>query len=80
MIQEKLYLLRKKNGLSQRKVAKLLDINYKTYSQKELGHSEFNANEMFKLSQFFNMPIEDIFIPPILQNGVKEKIGGEKHD
>ncbi len=75
MIQEKLYLLRKRNHINQRKMASILDISYKTYSQKELGHSEFTANEMFIISNFFNMPIEDIFIPPILQNGVKDSDG-----
>lgn len=72
-MQDKLILIRKKTGTSQEKMAKLLGINPKTYSYKELGKNEFSMNEMFKIAKYFNMHIEDIFLPSLLQNGVKNK-------
>lgn len=70
-MQEKLILLRKTSGVTQDTLAKLLDINPKTYSAKELGKTEFSMNEMFKIAKYFDKQIEDIFLPRILQNGVK---------
>ena len=72
-MQEKLILIRKKTGTSQEKLAKLLGINPKTYSCKELGKNEFSMNEMFEIAKYFNMHIEDIFLPSLLQNGVKNE-------
>lgn len=69
-MQEKLFLLRKTGGITQEKIAKLLDINPKTYASKEMGKTEFSMNEMFKIAKYFNKSVEDIFLPTILQNGV----------
>lgn len=76
-MQEKLILLRKKIGVTQESLSKLLKINPKTYSAKELGKTEFSMNEMFKISEYFGMPIEDIFLPRILQNGVSIELKEE---
>ena len=73
-MQEKLILLRKKRNVKQEILAKLLDITQKTYSYKELGKSEFTMNEMFKIANYFGLTIEDIFLPSLLQNGVKTKL------
>ena len=70
-MQEKLILLRKKRGITQNDLAKLLNISQKTYSFKELGKTQFTANEMFIISKYFNLELEDIFLPSLLQNGVK---------
>lgn len=70
-MQEKLIMLRKKNGIKQQELAELLDINVKTYNFKEIGRSEFTMNEMFKISIFFSKPVDEIFLPTILQNGVR---------
>ena len=73
-MQEKLILLRKKRNVKQEILAKLLDITQKTYSYKELEKSEFTMNEMFKIANYFGLTIEDIFLPSLLQNGVKTKL------
>lgn len=72
-MQEKLIILRKTNGVSQKEISNYLGITNATYSLKENGKFQFTANEMFMLSSFFKLPIEDIFLPTILQNGVKEQ-------
>lgn len=69
-MQENLILLRKKTKTSQKVLADLLGITEKTYSYKELGKTEFTMNEMFKIVNYFNKPVEEIFLPSILQNGV----------
>ena len=70
-MQSKLIILRKETGVRQAELAKMLEISEKSYSFKELGKTEFKASEMFKIAQYFNKKIDDIFIPCIVQNGVK---------
>ena len=72
-MQTKLMSIRKESGVRQHELAKLLGISDKSYSFKELGKAEFKASEMFTLARYFNKTIEDIFLPYILQNGVKLK-------
>lgn len=62
-MQEKLLVLRKKMGISQRELASYLGISLKSYSMKERGERQFTLDEMFKLRDFFDMRIEDIFSP-----------------
>ena len=70
-MQSKLIVLRKETGTTQHELAGLLGISIRAYSFKETGKTEFKINEMFKIAQYFNKSIEDVFIPHILQNGVK---------
>ena len=77
-MQEKLFLLRKTSGVTQDAIAKMLDINPKTYASKEMGKTEFSMNEMFKIASYFNKHVEDIFLPTILQNGVNNKLEKEE--
>ena len=72
-MQTKLMAIRKESGVRQHELAKLLGITEKSYSFKELGKVEFKASEMFTLAKYFNKTIEDIFIPYIVQNGLKQK-------
>lgn len=74
-MQEKLIMIRKRKGISQKLMASILNISVKAYSYKELGKTEFSMNEMFKISKFFNLDIDDIFLPTIPQNGVKANSG-----
>lgn len=62
-MQEKLLVLRKKMGISQRELASYLGISLKSYSMKERGERQFTLDEMFKLRDFFGLSIEDIFMP-----------------
>lgn len=71
-MQEKLLIMRKKAGLSQLEMAKLIGVAPNTYNHKEKGYKQFKANEMFKIADYFHLKIEDIFLPYELQNGVKK--------
>lgn len=74
-MQDKLILLRKKNGITQEMLADLLGITQKTYSYKELGKTQFTMNEMFKIAKYLNLSVDEIFLPSLLQNGVKNYDG-----
>lgn len=68
-MQEKLLLLRKKENLSIKEMADILGIQSKTYSLKERGLAEFTQDEMFTLSEKFQMKIDQIFLPRGHRNG-----------
>lgn len=70
-MQEKLIILRKKQGVTQKQLAEYLGITEKTYGLKERGEFQFTLEEMFKLRDFFGKRIEDIFLPRSNQNGDK---------
>ena len=61
-VQSNLIGLRKENKISQKKLAKELNINVASYINKELGKSEFKSSEMYKISDYFGKPMEDIFL------------------
>lgn len=62
-MQWNLIRLRKEQGLNQEDIAKILDINISTYRNKETGKSSFRDYEMFLISNYFDKPIEEIFLP-----------------
>ena len=68
-MQDKLILLRKQRGVAQKELSDVLGITPKQFSQKELGKSKFNGDEMFKIADYFNLKIDDIFLPTTHQNG-----------
>lgn len=70
-MQENLLILRKNNNITQEELANKLGISTKTYGYKESGKTEFTMNEMFIIAKFFQKPVEEIFLPSILQNGVE---------
>lgn len=57
----KLKGLRSKLRLKQTDIAKLLNISIQAYSQKEVGKRNFTMEEMKKISEFLNLPVDDIF-------------------
>lgn len=70
-----LYDLRKEQtGLTQKDMAKYLGISTKSYRDKEKGKQEFTQDEMFKLSNFFNKPIDKIFLPRKFQSGTNDLV------
>lgn len=71
-MQGKLILLRKERNINQQELADLLHISLKQYSYKENGKSVFNGDEMFAIAHYFDLPIEDIFLPRIHQFGEKK--------
>lgn len=48
---------------TQKDVAKYLGISVNSYRDKEKGRREFTQDEIFKLSKYFELPIDDIFLP-----------------
>lgn len=69
-MQEKLLIMRKKAGITQQQMADLINVSVTTYHHKEVGMIQFRANEMFKIADYFNLKIEDIFLPYEVQNGL----------
>lgn len=68
-MQEKLILLRKHKNVTQKEMANLLGITTKQFGSKELGKSKFNGDEMFKIADYFNLKVDDIFLPTIHRTG-----------
>ncbi|MFS0815410.1 helix-turn-helix transcriptional regulator [Lysinibacillus sp. 1P01SD] len=60
--QVKLHIYRKKIGMTQKDMAKFLDINVRTYHFKEKGLQEFKGSELYKLAKLFGVTIEELFI------------------
>ena len=73
-MQNKLILLRKEHKITQNELAQLLGITTKQYGSKELGKTKFNGDEMFKIAEYFNLKVDDIFLPTTHRIGeLKEK-------
>ena len=53
--------IRHKNGTRQSELAHLLGMSKANYSKKENGLVKFTVEEAFRISKYFEMPIEQIF-------------------
>lgn len=62
-MQNNLILLRKNNNITQKKLAILLQISEVQYGKKEKGIAEFTQDEMFQIAEYFNLKVDDIFLP-----------------
>lgn len=62
-MQDKLIRLRKGNLITQNSMAKLINVDLRTYQNKERGDTQFKQNEMFAIAKFFNKIIDEIFLP-----------------
>lgn len=69
-MQEKLLLIRKKRNITQKELANYIGISINQYSLKEKGEYTFDCDEMFKIADYLNMNLEDIFIASKHRNGV----------
>ncbi|RDW21010.1 transcriptional regulator [Oceanobacillus arenosus] len=66
--------LRKEKELTQKQMARKMNLNITTYVNKENGKSPFKSDEMFFLRDFFGKPIEEIFLPTnCINNAITEK-------
>ena len=59
---EKLQELRKQKGLTQEELAKALEVSRQTIGSLENGRYNPSIILAFKISKYFNMSIEEIFI------------------
>ena len=62
-MQENLILLRKNNSITQKKLAEILDISEVQYGKKEKGIAAFTQDEMFIISDYFGLKVDNIFLP-----------------
>lgn len=60
--QKELAALRRYFNFSQMRMANLLNIDVRSYINKENGVTQFKMNEMFIISRLFKKPIEEIFL------------------
>ncbi|MFI3887617.1 helix-turn-helix transcriptional regulator [Streptococcus parauberis] len=58
-----LYKIRKEKKINQEEIAKVIHISKNQYSKKERDEAQFTQDEMFELSNFFEKPISEIFLP-----------------
>ncbi len=56
----KLKKLRKENHLTQNDVAKVLNVNQRTYSGYELGLSEPNIQSLIKLAELYHVSLDEL--------------------
>lgn len=54
--------LRKANGIKQEELAEALEVSRQTIGSLENGRYNPSIQLAFKISRYFGMPIEDIFI------------------
>lgn len=54
---------RKSNLETQEDIARLINVDIRTYQNKEYGISQFKQNEMFIIAKHFNCLIDEIFLP-----------------
>ena len=50
--------LRNDRGLTQKQVAKLLNVSQNTYSQYEIGISRFSLDAVVRLAEYYNVSID----------------------
>ena len=60
---ENLRSIRKKRGLTCEQMAKVIDVKTGTYNKKERGDIIFSLPDAKKISDFFGLPVESIFLP-----------------
>jgi len=66
--------MRKERNMNQKDMAKVLGISVDAYGKKERGQFIFNIDEMFRIRNLFNRPLEEIFLPRNFSNReVKER-------
>ncbi|MCI9239821.1 helix-turn-helix domain-containing protein [Oscillibacter sp.] len=50
--------LRNDHGLTQKQIAKLLNVSQNTYSQYEIGVSRFPLDAVVKLAEYYNVSVD----------------------
>lgn len=72
-MQLRLIKARVKNGEVAEDLAPILGISPSSYRSKENGRTEFKLSEMFKLASYYNMKIDDLFIPNFMSHERKKQ-------
>ena len=71
-MQKKLILLMKERDVTNKELANILGISEKQISLKIRGDVDFKSTEMFKIADYFKIPIGDIFLPIMYENGTSD--------
>jgi DNA-binding XRE family transcriptional regulator len=84
-IYNRMPVLRAERGLSRQDLAKALDINYQTVGYLERGEYNPSLELAFRISEFFNLPIEAIFsrkpFKPLSEEIYTPQVrGGERYE
>ncbi|MCQ9290657.1 helix-turn-helix transcriptional regulator [Staphylococcus hyicus] len=69
MKKEKNYILRNerdRQGYSQKDMAKVLNVDYMTYGNKENGKYQFTEFEMLKICKLLNKSLDDLFMREVV--------------
>ncbi len=61
MIRRQLKIFRNQNSLSQQQVADVLGVNRSTYCSYETGRRDIDIDTLFKLADFYKMPVDKFF-------------------
>ena len=72
-MQTKLIELLNDRNLKYKDIANILNISEKQTGYKIRGKVPFKSNEMFILSNYFGLPLDDIFLNKMCQNGTNQK-------
>ena len=72
-MQTKLIELLNEKNMKYQDIANILKISKKQAGFKIKGKAPFKGREMFVLSNYFGLPIEDIFLNSLYQNGTKNE-------
>lgn len=70
--------LREKHNKEQRELAEYLEISAPNYSKKEAGQVRFSLIEAKKLSEYFNLTIDEIFFNDEVSK--QETSGGDESE
>lgn len=66
--------LRVSEGKTQQEVADFLDISISSYKRKENGQVRFYADEIYKLSKYYGVPVSIFFKKKVSLKDTREKI------
>jgi len=65
------YLLesvRRSKKESQEVLARLINVDVRTYQNKERGITQFKQNEMFIIARHYNRKVDELFLPTNFEN------------
>lgn len=72
-MQTKLIKILHDRNMKYKDLAHILNISEKQLGYKINGKVPFKSNEMFIISDYFKMKLDDIFLPSMYENGTKFK-------
>lgn len=70
-MQSKLMVIMKEKDITNKELASKIGISEKQLGFKLKGKTRFKDTEMFLIASIFNLSVEEIFLPPMYENGTK---------